>query len=88
MKNNRCAFDEYNIDPEITAYTIFDIRLWEDFCRKSRFVGDGYKVDAPSSITYSSVVSRDSVQIIVTITVLNKLELLGANIQYAFLTAP
>ena len=73
MKNNRCAFDEYNSDP-VTACIIFDVRLWENFCRKYRFVGDGYKVDVPSSITYSSVVSRDLVQIIVTITTLNEIE--------------
>ena len=81
MKNNRYIFDEYNSNPEklegyqeVTAYIIFDIRLWENFCRKYRFVGDGYKVDVPSSITYSSVVSRDLVQIIVTITTLNEIE--------------
>ena len=80
MKNNRYIFDEYNSNPEklegyqeVTAYIIFDIRLWENFCKKSKFTSDGYKVDAPSSITYSSVVSRNSIQIIMTITRSNKI---------------
>ena len=88
MKNNRWAFDEYNNNPEklesyqeVTAHIIFDIGLWENFLRKARFVGDGYKADVPSYVTYSSLVSRD-------FAALHELELLDDNIQNAFLTAP
>ena len=43
---------------------------------------------SPSSITYSSVVSRDSVRIALTIAALNGLSILGCDIQNAYLTAP
>ena len=51
---------------EITGHVIFDIKLGENFRRKARFVADGHKTDTPAAITYSSVVSRDSVQIVLT----------------------
>ena len=44
---------------EITCHLVFDVKM--DFTRKARFVANGSKTDTPSSITYSSVVSRDSV---------------------------
>eukprot|EP00978_Attheya_sp_CCMP212_P020814 scaffold60119_cov30-Attheya_sp.AAC.2 len=56
--------------------------------RKSRFCADGHKTGAPSSVTYSTVVSRDSVRILLTIAALNDLKILGADVQNAFLTAP
>jgi hypothetical protein len=42
----------------------------------------------PSSITYASVVSRESVRIILTIAALNGLEVLSSDIQNVYLTAP
>ena len=50
---------------------IFDVKLGEGFRRKARFVGDGHKTETPSSVTYSSVVSRDSIRIILMIAALN-----------------
>ena len=47
----------------------------------------GHKTEAPSSITYSSVVSRDSVRIALTIAALNGLDILACDIQNAYLTA-
>ena len=43
---------------------------------------------SPLSITYSSLVSRDSVRIVLTIAALNGLSILGCDIQNAYLTAP
>lgn len=43
---------------EITCHLIFDVKM--DFTRKARFVANGSTTDAPASVTYSSVVSRDS----------------------------
>ena len=95
MKNNRVAFEEYDGDPtklvgytEITGHMIFDIKLSEGFRRKARFVADGHKTTAPASMTYSTVVSRDSVRILLVIAALNDLDLQAADIQNAFLTAP
>ena len=49
---------------KITGHTIFDIKLREDFRRKARYVADGHKTKTPGLVTYSSVVSRDSVRIL------------------------
>jgi hypothetical protein len=43
--------------------------------------------DAPSSITYSSVVSRDSVRIALMVAALNDLDILSADIGNAYLNA-
>ena len=68
MKNARIAFKEYDGNLEqlisfkqITAHLIFDVKLGENFRRKARLVADGHKMDTPASMTYSTVVSRDSV---------------------------
>ena len=66
---------------------IFEIKLGENFRRKSQLVGGGHKAVAPASITYLSVVSCDSVRIALTIAVLNGLDILVCDIQNAYLTA-
>ena len=73
---------------EITGHVIFDVKLGEGFRRKAQFVGDGHKTETPSSVTYSSVVSRDSVRIILMLAALNDLDIEGADIENAYLTAP
>jgi hypothetical protein len=47
-----------------------------DFTRKARFVAGGHTTYTPGSITYSSVVSRDSVQLAFLIAGLNDLDVL------------
>ena len=66
---------------------IFDVKMGENFRQKARLVGGGHMTEAPSSITYSSVVSRDSIRIALTIAALNGLDLLDCDIQNAYLTA-
>ena len=73
---------------QITGHMIFDVKMGENFRRKARFVADGHKTKTPSSVTYSTVVSRDSVRICLTIAALNDLEVLAADVENAFLTAP
>ena len=65
---------------------IFDIKLGENFRRKARLVGGGHQMVTPASITYLSVVSRDSVRIALTVAALNDLDILTCNIQNAYLT--
>jgi len=72
----------------ITGHLVFDVKLGENFRRKARYCADGHKTKAPSSITYSSVVSRDSVRIMLLVAALNNLSLKAADVQNAFLTAP
>ena len=95
MNNVRVAFEEYDGDPnslvgytQITGHLVFDVKLGENFRRKTRYCADGHKTGAPASVTYSTVVSRDSVRILLTIAALNGLKVLGADVQNAFLTAP
>jgi hypothetical protein len=44
--------------------------------------------ETPATLTYSSVVSRESVRIALTLTALNQLEVKTADIENAYLTAP
>ena len=50
-------------------------------------VAGGHKTSTPSSLTYSSVVSRDSVRVALTVAALNGLKVLACEIQNAYLTA-
>ena len=95
MKRIRDAFKLYQGNPEeligyqeITTHFIFDIKLGENFRRKARLVADGHKTKTPSHVTYSSVVSRDSVRICLLAAALNDLDILSADIENAYLTAP
>ena len=95
MGNVLVAFDQID-DPsslgkefsEITGHLIFDIKLGEGFRRKARWVADGHKTKTPSAVTYSTVVSRDSVRILLLVAALNDLDVQGVDIQNAYLTAP
>ena len=57
----------------ITTHIIFNIEMDRKFTRKARLVTNGHKTDIPASITYSSIVSRDSVQICLMAVSLNGL---------------
>jgi hypothetical protein len=65
---------------------IFDVKF--DFTRKARFVAGGHLTKPPSSLTYSSVVSRDSVRIGFLVAALNDFDILAADISNAYLNAP
>ena len=71
---------------EIDCHMIFDVKM--DFTRKARFVAGGHTTETPSSITYSSVVTRDSVQILFTIAALNDLDIFACDVTNAYLNAP
>ena len=95
MKRIIDAFEQFDGDPteligyqEITTHIIFDIKLGENFRRKARLVADGHKTEPPSSVTYSSVVSRDSVRLCLLYAALNDLDVLAGDIENAYLTAP
>jgi len=94
MANVKIAFEECDKDgpppgyKKIDCHMIFDIKLSENYRRKARFVAGGHKVEAPTSITYSSVVARDSVRIAFLVAALNDLDIFSCDIQNAYLTAP
>ena len=94
MKNIRIAFEVYdgNINDlrgyqHVDCHMIFDIKMGGNFRRKARMVAGGHTTETPSSITYSSVVSRDSVRILLTVAALNDIDVLSSDIQNAYLTA-
>ena len=92
MKNVRPAFEvfEGGIEQlpsryqEIKCRMIFDVK---NFCRKAWLVAGGHTTEAPATLTYLLVVSRDSVRIAHTIAALNGLEVMACDIQNAYLTA-
>ena len=71
---------------EIKCHMIFDVKM--DLTRKARFVAGGHMTEPPASITYSSVVSRDSVRIAFLLAALNDLDILACDIGNAYLNAP
>ena len=73
---------------KITGHLVFDVILGENFQRKVRKCADGHKTEAPAALTYSTVVSRDLVQILLMIAALNGLDLQRTDIKNAFLTLP
>ena len=70
------------------THLIFDVKLGENFRRKARLVADGHRTQTPASITYRSVVGRDSVRICLLLTAMNGLDIKCADIKNAYLTAP
>lgn len=95
MKNECIAFEMFDgnkneIPPGyqcVDCHMIFHVNMGGNLRRKTGMVASGHKNSTPSSITYSSVVSRDSVRIALTIAALKKLKVLGCDIQNAYLTA-
>ena len=59
-----------------------------DFRRNDQFVAGGHTTKPPAESTYAWVVSRESVRIVFTLASLNDLDILAADIQNAYLTAP
>ena len=55
---------------------IFDIKMGENFRRKARFFAGGHMTETPTTLTYASLTSRDSVRIELNITALNGIEIL------------
>ena len=72
---------------KIPYHIVFDIKY--DLTRKARLVAGGHRnKDVPSHLTYSSVVSRESVRIGFLIAALNGLKISAADIGNAYLNAP
>ena len=91
MKNVRVELEGFDGNPntlvgytQMTGHLVFDVKLGENFRCKARYCADGHKTIAPASVTNSStVVSCDSVRILLLIAALNELDALGADAQNA-----
>ena len=66
---------------------IFDINMDGQFTRKARYFSGGHTTDPPSSITYSSVVSRDIIRTVFTLAALKGVEVRSADIGNTYLNA-
>ena len=70
---------------EIKCHIIFNVKM--DFTRKARFVAGGHTTEPPNSLTYSSVMSRESVKIAFLVAALNDLDLMSCDIGNTYLNA-
>jgi hypothetical protein len=93
MKNTEVAFkfldDGVRPPPGYECaplHLIFDVKM--DFTRKARLVFGGHKTIDPKGSTYAGVVSRESVRIAFTYAALMGLDVMAADIQNAYLSAP
>ena len=93
MKNVMVAF-EFTEDggapigyEHLGYHMVFDVKITLD--RKCRLVADGQRVEEqPREHTYSSVPSRDTVRMFFLLAALNDCDVMAADIQNAYLTAP
>ena len=81
MTSNRIAFDvtEEGESPprgykEMAANMIFNIKLGSGFTRKARFVAEGHDIETPPSTTYTSIISIESVYIVLMLADLNVID--------------
>jgi len=73
---------------EIKCHMVFDIKMDGDLTRKAHLVAGGHTTETPSSITYSSVVLRESIRIAFLVAALNDLDIFAADVGNAYLNAP
>jgi hypothetical protein len=69
----------------ILLQMIFNVKI--DFTCKARLVAGGHLTDPPTTLTYSSVVSRESVRLAFLIAALNDLNILVADIGNVYINA-
>ena len=66
---------------------IFDVKM-EDFRQKARLVTGGHVTKAPATITYASVVARDTVRIALLLAALNDLDVKVGDVLNVYITVP
>lgn len=94
MKNVCIAFEIFEGEvkdiqigyQKVDCHVILNIKMGEIFNFKTRMVASGHTTEVPATLTYSLVVSRESVRIALTIDALNGFKLLAYDIQNTFLT--
>jgi hypothetical protein len=93
MTNNAVAFRFLEEGEQIPVgstwipfHMILDVKC--HLTRKARFNAGGHWTQASAQLTYSSVVTRESIRIAFLIAALNELDILAADIRNAYLQAP
>jgi hypothetical protein len=72
---------------KIPCHMVFDVKM-EDFRQKARLVAGGHLTKAPATITYASVVTRETMCLALTSASLNDLEVKVGDVLNAYITAP
>jgi hypothetical protein len=72
---------------KIPCHMVFDVKM-EDFKRKARLVASGHMTEAPATITYASMVSRETVRIALMLAALNDLQVNVGDVLNVYITAP
>ena len=96
MRNVRIAFEEFSRPisqilhgfKKFNFHLLFEVKLNENFRRKARFIANGHRIKSPKSFSYSTVVSHDSVRIIVILAALNNLQVISCNIENVYIATP
>jgi hypothetical protein len=65
----------------------FDVKM-EYFQQKAQLVAGGHRTEAPATITYASVVSRETVCLALSIATLNDLQVKVGDVLNAYIMAP
>ena len=63
------------------CHMVFEIKMENNFRRKARLVAGGHMLDAPPILTCSSVVSRETVRVALTMAALNDLEVKASDVR-------
>ena len=71
----------------IGCHTIFDIKA-TTLTRKFWFILGGHAMDTPASMTYASVLSRESVRVALLLAAFNDLDIFSTELQNDYLDAP
>jgi hypothetical protein len=95
MAKVRIAFKTLGNDEQVPptfqqmrCHMVDEVKM-ENFQRKARLVAGGHMTEVTSAtMTYASVVSRESLRIALKLAALNDLEVKTADIENAYLTAP
>jgi hypothetical protein len=94
MKNVRIAFEMS--EPGVTrlpghqhikCHIVFDIKM-DTLAYKARMVAGGHMTETPASMTYASVVSRESVRCALTLAALNDLQVKAGDISRMLISRP
>ena len=93
MENLKVAFDILDIGAKprsgyskASGHIIFDVRMTLE--RKARWVEDGHITHYPKHPTFTGVVLRERVRVLLTYAALNTLHVYASDIQNAYLQAP
>ncbi|KAL7476432.1 hypothetical protein ACHAW6_002297 [Cyclotella cf. meneghiniana] len=60
----------------------------EDFCCKARLIAGGHMTNAPATLTYASIMSQETLCIVLFVAVLNYVEIWAADVLNAYITVP